>query len=193
MRERFIAAIVLLMGVLAGGSLLAASAQVDDASTSGSATPASGDPAIGDRVPFLGQDGVERAALTVESVTDPVEDGSLSVTPAPGTRLIAIELTVTNTGTEPLTINPFDFLLQDDRGFLGTQAALPFAPDAATSGPGSASVAPGESLTGQVVFQIATDARPAHLFYAPEPGRLVTLADLRLVPGGEEIATPQAP
>lgn len=50
MRERFIAAIVLLMGVLAGGSLLAASAQVDDASTSGSATPASGDPAIGDRV-----------------------------------------------------------------------------------------------------------------------------------------------
>lgn len=146
------------------------------------ATPGTRDPAIGETVAYLGPDGLERGRLTVVRVTDPVEAAGLPATPVPGIRLVAVEIAVENTGTEPWTIAPFDVLLQDDRGFLSAQLPLPFAGAGPVTGPGATRVLPGERVTGRVIFQVPAAAGLAHLFYAPEPGRLVTLADLRLPP-----------
>ncbi len=147
------------------------------------------DPAAGEPVAYLGPDGSERVRLTVVRVIDPFEEAGLPATPGPGFRLVAVEIVVDNTGAEPLTIAPFDILLQDDHGFLGAQLPLPFAGSGPTTGPGAAQVLPGERLAGRVIFQVATPARPVHLFYAPEPGRLVTLADLRLPPVADALTS----
>ncbi len=146
------------------------------------ATPGGRDPAIGETVAYLGPDGLERGRLTVVRVTDPVEPESFPATPVPGVRLVAVEIAVENTGTELWTIAPFDVLLQDDRGFLSAQLPLPFAGAGPVTGPGATRVLPGERVTGRVIFQVPAAAGLAHLFYASEPGRLVTLADLRLPP-----------
>ncbi|MER3437136.1 MAG: hypothetical protein C4346_05800 [Chloroflexota bacterium] len=146
------------------------------------ATPGSRDPATGEPVVYLGPDGVERGRLTVVRVTDPVEAAEVSATPVPGVRLVAVEIVVENTGAAPLTIAPFDVLLQDDRGFLSAQLPQPFAGAGPVTGPGARRVLPGERVTGRVIFQVPAAAGLTHLFYAPEPGRLVTLADLRLPP-----------
>lgn len=147
------------------------------------------DPAIGEPVAYLTPDGSERARLTVVRMIDPFEATGLPATPGPGFRLVSVEIVVDNTGAEPLTIAPFDILLQDDRGFLCAQLPLPFAGSGPTTGPGAAQVLPGERSTGRVIFQVADQARPVHLFYAPEPGRLVTLADLRLPPVADTLTS----
>jgi hypothetical protein len=147
------------------------------------------DPAAGEPVAYLGSDGSERARLTVVRVIDPFEATGLPATPGPGFRLVAVEIVVDNTGTKPLAIAPFDILLQDDRGFLCAQLPLAFAGSGPTTGPGAAQVLPGERLAGRVIFQVANPASPVHLFYAPEPGRLVTLADLRLPPVVEALTS----
>lgn len=147
------------------------------------------DPAVGEPVSYLRPDGSERARLTVVRVIDPFVATGLPATPVAGFRMVAVELVVENTGTEPLAIAPFDLLLQDDRGFLCAQLPLPFSGAGPTTGPGAAQVPPGERLTGRVIFQVAALARPVHLFYAPEPGRLVTLADLRLPPVAEALTS----
>lgn len=147
------------------------------------------DPAAGEPVAYVGPDGSERARLIVVRMIDPFEATGLPATPGPGFRLVAVEIVVDNTGTEPLAIAPFDILLQDDRGFLCAQLPLPFAEFGPTTGPGAAQVLPSERLAGRVIFQVADPVRPVHLFYAPEPGRLVTLADLRLPPVADALTS----
>ncbi len=77
--------------------------------------------------------------------------------PDPGKRFVAVDLTLTNTSTSPLTVSSLiQMKLRDAAGqsydlHLGAQAA-------SAASPPDGELSPGESLRGQVAYQVPQGA-----------------------------------
>jgi hypothetical protein len=93
--------------------------------------------------------------VTVHAFEDPFTEGTDIVPPDEGHRFVAVEVEMTNTGDEPLPISTlalFEVIDQLDRPWAATiSGSQRPALDEAT-------VAPGQTRRGWVVFQVGNDA-----------------------------------
>jgi hypothetical protein len=114
-------------------------------------------------------------------MTDPFEDYDESFAPDRGNRFVAVHITIENTGSKTLEYNSFDFLAQDDQGFLFGDAFIVRDDQVEQKDPAleSGEIDAGDSVTGFLAFQVPNDANLVRLYFAPESGRLITLADVR--------------
>jgi hypothetical protein len=172
---------LLLAAALAGGS--AALAQDDATPEADDATPAAsgmtmggGDPAVGATISYVDEEGVEIATITVTELTDPFEE--FDSAPEQGARYVSVAIEVQSTGDE-LEVDPFDFGLQTADGFFYSDTFISLQEDPDPPELESTEVEEGESIAGTIFFQVGEEAELAHLFWQPESGRLLVIADLR--------------
>ena len=153
---------------------------------------ASDDPTLGDVVTYIGSNGQELGTVTIDEIADPFEEYDPSFPPDRGSRFVLVTLTIENTGSRPLPVQSFDFILQDVEGFtytpsqvyregeLGTTPATPTADeDAPPATLENQDLEPGDSVTGVLGYEVLVGVAPARVFFTPDSGRLILLADLR--------------
>jgi hypothetical protein len=154
------------------------------------ATPGAGenlDPTVGEMVSIIGAEGGEIGQVTILNVTDPFEDYDTGYEPERGKRYVAVEMEIASTGNRPLPVNIFGLYLQDVEGFVTSPSYVPFADTSdladLTAIP---EVAPGESVSGTVFFQMLASSELASMLYQLEYDRMIMLADLQPETPGPE-------
>jgi len=163
--------ILLAVLLVVGGSVSIASAQ--DASPE--ADQGSGG-TLGEAVPYVDDDGDEIAVATVVDVIDPFEDFDEFFNPEEDVRYVAVELSVESTGDD-VEVQSYDFSLHTADGFLFSRAFVS-RPDAAQPAElEDTDLEEGESVEGAVFFAVPEEAELNALFWQPESGRLIQLAD----------------
>ena len=169
--------------LLAGSTVATVSAQdatPDEEDVSTEATPtgdATGDPAVGDRVPYVDENGEEIGFVTVESVTDDFDDFDEFFTPEEDARYLAVELSFESTGDE-FEANPFDFGVQTVDGFFYSTGFVSREDNENPPELESTTVEEGESTSGVIFFVVPAEAELTRLFWQPDTGRLLVVADL---------------
>jgi hypothetical protein len=110
----------------------------------------------------LGQEAQDfGVGLTAIALEDPATPGMFYES-QPGTRLVAVEIVISNAGAETVSVNPLYTSLVDADGFL-YEAEL-----AARDGQiDTLDLATGERARGWVAFTIPENAQPAGIRYAP--------------------------
>lgn len=151
-RPILIALIALIIAALACGESTPEVEKGEPAATE-EPTEATPLPSLGDTVE---QDGY---SLSATQVADPATPGML-YDEEPGTRLVAVEIVVGNTGREEVSANPLYASLIDAEGYSHSVelAAVDNQIDTVTLGEG-------EKVKGWVGFVIPEDAEPAVLKY----------------------------
>lgn len=145
-------------GIFSSDSIIVSLVTPPDGHTADNAAIAIPAPAIATP---LGQEAVDfGVGLTATTLEDPATPG-MFYEPQPGTRLVAVEIIVSNAGAETVSVNPLYTSLVDADGFL-YEAEL-----AARDGQIDAlDLAPGERVRGWVAFTIPESAQPAGIRYA---------------------------
>lgn len=107
---------------------------------------------------------VSNASLTALSVVDPSEP-SLLYTPKEGVRLVSVEIQVKNeSGSDPLSVNPLNSYLVDDRGFVHAVEL-----GAAEIGQiDTLDLAAGEAARGYVSFEVPEGRSPLYIRFATD-------------------------
>jgi hypothetical protein len=144
------------------------------------APTAGSDPAVGDTVSYIGSDGDEWAQVTVEEVIDPFEDYDPDFgEPERGNHFVALQITITATGDKAVEVSPYDILIQDEQGFLYGNSFISRTEEQEADAPEfeEANLAPGDEVSGLMFFQVIDDAQLSHIFWQPDSGRLVTIAN----------------
>lgn len=181
MKRLFVALLAMLM--LGGSSVAAVTAQdatpdiSDLAGDSGEGNPV--DPAIGDTIVFYDENGNPAGNATVQSIERGWEDYDEYYEPEDGTEYVAFVITVESTiARGAIDVEDYDFNLQTASGsFWGTSYA-----SSETAEPplleDTVSLATGDSEEFTVVFQVYEGEQLAHLFWQPDSGVLLTIANL---------------
>jgi len=133
-------------------------------------------------VPIADEEGTAVGSITVNEVVDPFTDFDPAYPPEEGSRYVAVNIAFDADAGNRFEIAPYTIVLQDDAGFLWTQASLPLAEDALVPELSGQTLGPGSRVTGVVGFQIPEGSEPALVLYQPESSRIVPLLNL----GGEE-------
>jgi hypothetical protein len=143
-------------------------------------------PALGEEVPYASVE-VEGAEgiVTVADAEDPFEDFAEGYEPAEDARFVLLTVAFESTGDQPFDADPYDLLLRDSDGFLWAWSSVPRADDTVPELQ-SQTLSAGNRVSGVVGFQVPEDAELAQLFWQPESGRLVLLADFRAEADTEE-------
>ena len=137
------------------------------------------DPEIGDLVTYFGQNGAPVGTITATEITRNWEDYGEYEEPDPGTEYISITIEVESlTARGAIDLDPYRFTLQSPSGFFYNPAYAQGAEDVEPPLLSeSVSLAGGETLETQVVFNVLEGEELAHLFWMPE-GALLTVAQL---------------
>lgn len=145
-------------GVFSGSSISASLAAPPDGHTADAAAIDMAAPAIDTP---LGQEaqgfGMGLTAVTLE---DPATPG-MFYTAEPGTRLVAVEIIISNIGTDSVSVNPLYITLVDAEGYLH-EVVLAGRDDQIDT----LDLAPGERARGWVAFAIPENAQPIGIRYA---------------------------
>lgn len=171
-----------LIATLSIGSIATTFAQDATPDVPAANAPAAGsDPSVGDTVSYIGSDGDEWAQVTVKDVTDPFEDYDADFgEPERGNHWVALEITVVASGDKAVEVSPYDFVIQDEQGFLYGDSFISRSDEQEADAPEleDANLAPGDEVSGLLFFQVIDDAQLAHIFWQPDSGRLVTIANV---------------
>lgn len=173
--------IIALLGAFVAGSVGTVAAQ--DATPEGpQAGPsgAAGDPAVGEAVVYVNEQGDEAAQVSVDEIIDPFEDYDEGAGPERGSRYVAVRITVEATGEDAVEVSTFDIGLQDSQGFFVGDALVFRTEEQEEADPEleDANLAPGDSVSGLLFFAIFEENTIDHIFWQPESGRLITLANV---------------
>ena len=148
-------------------------------------------PSIGTAVPFIGSEGGKVGELTVTEIVDPFLDYDANyATPQHGHHFALLTVTVANTGTRPLTVDPFAFVVVDSDGYVLRPAYLARPGGVAVPDLVYSDVAPGDAVTGAVGFQVLNGVTIERVLFSPDYSRMVTLVDLRPAPTPVGATTP---
>ena len=137
------------------------------------------DPELGDTVTYFGQNGSPVGTIVATEITRNWEDFGEFEEPSPGVEYISITIEVESlTARGAIDLDPYRFTLQSPSGFFYNTAYVQGAEDldvpVLTE---SVSLAGGETLEAQVVFEVLEGEELAHLFWMPE-GAMLTVAQL---------------
>ncbi len=157
--------LVLILALL--GSSLAAAAQ-------DSATPAAFDPSPD----IVNVDGSVLGTMQITVIEDGYALYDPATPPAYGMRFVAITLDIRNSGERPWSFNTAHLLLVDQLGFVISGTSLRFTEESRIALLTGQDIAPGATLTGSMVYQVALGVSPARLVYSPANDRMVTVAEL---------------
>ena len=181
MRKLFVALFAALFLIGGSASMIAAQSDATPATDTKTETDGSNpiDPAADDTVTFYGQNGDPAASVTVTGIERNWEDYDEYSEPDAGVEYIAFTVEVESlTSRGAIEVSSYDFNLQTATGYLyGTayasaeNAEPPLLED-------DTSLAGGETLEFTVVFEVFQDEELAHLFWQPESGVLLTVAQL---------------
>lgn len=136
--------------------------------------------AQGDEVAFIASDGAPAGTITVDGVDMPFEGYDSGDSPQRGFEYAAITVTVTNDGNSPLEVDPYDFALVDTEGFVYTSYGLFRSAELEAQQPSlqyNEALAPGESVSGIVTFQVFAGVEPGLIVYAPNSDRHIRVAE----------------
>ena len=111
-------------------------------------------------------------------VIDPFTDFDPAYPPEEGGRYVAVNVAFDADAGNRFEIAPYTIVLQDDAGFLWTQASMPLAEDALVPELSGQTLGPGSRVTGVVGFQIPEGREPARVLYQPESSRVIPLLNL---------------
>jgi hypothetical protein len=136
-------------------------------------------PKTGEAVSWIGNEGSEVAKVTINSITDPFTDyDPASGGPQRGFHFVALSVTVENTGSRLLSVDPSAFEVVDEEGYLSryysvyrTQESTDAMPDLQYG-----DVGPGDTVTGQISYQLLNGTSVDSVVLAPDSTRLITLA-----------------
>jgi hypothetical protein len=135
-------------------------------------------PAVGETVPIVDSEGGS-GSVTVSEVVDPFEDVDPGQTPPEGGRFVMVTLVYENTSDGRFSVEPYGLLLRDENGDLWSSTSVTrleeteLVPDITSS-----QLAPGDRLSGAVVFVVPEGTEPAGIYTSPISGQLLQLADL---------------
>jgi hypothetical protein len=135
-------------------------------------------PALGESVSIVDSEGGS-GSVTVSEVVDPFEDVDPSQTPPEGGRFVMVTLVYENTSDGRFFVEPYGLLLRDANGDLWSATSVTrleeteLVPDLT-----SAQLAPGDRLSGAVVFVVPEGTGLAGIYTSPVSGQLLQLADL---------------
>jgi hypothetical protein len=139
-----------------------------------------GPPAAGNPVSIIGLDGTEIARITITEVEDPFEDIDPNAAPDRSYRYVLVHLAVENTGSRPFLAASNSVSLQDADGFLYPQTFLPRSEEQIAADPDfpNGEIAPGDTASGVIAFEVLESADLVRVVYQPAFDRLIFLADL---------------
>ena len=114
--------------------------------------------AQGDPVEYISSNNQPVATITVEGVVSPLEDYDPSYAPERGFEYAGVEVTIENTGADPLPVDPYSFQLVDAQSFIFYSTGILRTEESEAEIPSlqSEEIAPGDSVTGLVAFQVLT-------------------------------------
>ena len=109
-------------------------------------------------------EGVENGGyeLTVHSVTDPLVPSDEFFGPEAGNRWVMVEVSITNVSDEPQDYGSYDFKVKDADNFEYTTGFVDLERELS-----SGSLPPGDTVRGQVGFEVPVDAAIVRLIYDP--------------------------
>jgi hypothetical protein len=149
-------------------------------------------PALGETVSIVDSEGGS-GSVTVSEVVDPFTDIDPSQTLPEGARFVMLSLVYENTSDGRFFVEPYGLLLRDEDGNLWNSTSVTrleeteLIPDIT-----SAQLAPGDRLSGAVVFVVPEGIGLAGIYTSPVSGQLVQLADLESGSADEAGATTDA-
>jgi hypothetical protein len=119
-------------------------------------------------------------SVTVTDVADPFEDVDPSSTPPDGNRIVLVTLVYENTSDGQFFIEPYGLLMQDANGNLWNSTSVT-RPDQSKVIPDitSAQLAPGDRLSGAVVFAVPVGVALSGVYASPMSAQFLELADLQ--------------
>src|SRR5215217_292228 len=135
-------------------------------------------PALGDTVSIVDSEG-GTGSVTVSEVVDPFEDVEPGQTPTEGGRFVMVTLVYENTSDGRFFVEPYGLLLRDADGNLWSATSVSrleeseLVPDIT-----STQLAPGDRLSGAVVFVVPEGVGLAGIYTSPVSGQLLQLANL---------------
>jgi hypothetical protein len=135
---------------------------------------------VGDLAVYVDDQGDEVARATVEEVIDPFEDYEEGSDPERGTRFVAIRLTVEATGEDAVEVQANDLSLLDSQGFWLGDSTVYRTEDQEAEDPllEDTELAPGDSVSGLILFVAFEENDIDQVFWQPESDRLITLANV---------------
>ncbi len=142
-------------------------------------------PALGETVSIVDSDG-GTGSVTVTEVVDPFEDVDPTQAQPEGGRFVMVTLAYENTSDGRFSVEPFGLLVRDASGNLWSATSVTrleeseLVPDLT-----SAQLAPGDRVSGAVVFVVPEGTDLAGVYTSPVSGQLLQLADLESEAAGE--------
>jgi hypothetical protein len=141
--------------------------------------PATGSPRVGDTVEYASQGGITLATVTVDEVNPEYDEFSEFFDPNPDADYIGVIYTF-NGGEETTEVNTFNLSLETGGGYLWSTAFVSRPDEVEVPDLESQfNLNPGETETGLVVFEVPAGSELVRLWWQPDTGRLLELADLR--------------
>jgi hypothetical protein len=142
-------------------------------------------PALGEAVSIVDSEG-GTGSVTVAEVVDPFEDVDPTQGQPEGGRFVMVTLVYENTSDGRFFVEPYGLLLRDANGNLWSATSITrleeteLVPDVT-----NAQLAPGDRLSGAVVFVVPEGTGLAGIYTSPVSGQLLQLADLENASDGE--------
>jgi hypothetical protein len=135
-------------------------------------------PALGESVAIVDSEGGSGSVM-VTDVVDPFEDVDPGQTPPEGGRFVMVTLVYENTSDGRFFVEPYGLLLRDSNGNLWSATSVT-RPEESELIPDitSAQLAPGDRLSGAVVFVVPQGTGVAGIYTSPVSGQLLQLAGL---------------
>jgi hypothetical protein len=133
-------------------------------------------PPIGTDVPYTDSDG-GTGQVTVREIIDPFSDVDPAYPAPDGSRYVYAALTFENTSDGPFHTDSYSLLLQDANGDLwGPEYVTRTGDTLVIPDLGWTQLAPGDRLTGAVVFAVPADVALTGLYSSPTGEQLLPLA-----------------
>ena len=133
---------------------------------------------LGTPMAVPGADGAPVGAITVMDVIDPFTEFNPDYPPEDGTRYVVVNVAFDADAGQRFDIAPWSIVLQDDAGFLWTQASVILPDDAVIPMLSSQTLAPGSRITGAIGFLIPDGREPARVLFQPQSSQFRVLVDL---------------
>lgn len=121
-------------------------------------------PAFGDPVDLLDSNAQPVGVVTVDEWLDPLPDLDPSSQPNRGYHYAGALITIENTGDTILPVDPYSYTMIDTDGYQNF-ATSAYRPSSETPDLEYADLAPGESMTGLVTFQVFNTSTPAFIVH----------------------------
>lgn len=133
--------------------------------------------AVGTPITILNTSGAESAQVTVNSIAAPFEGYDASSAPPRGSSYVAVEVTVTNTGTSVLSVSPSDFWVIDSEGFVLSSTYVTRT-DTTVPDYDYVDLNPGDSQHGMLVYEIYEGVPVAMVAYGDGYTSIEVVADV---------------